>query len=82
MNTFAKGLGAMVGLVAVLFVSIIATTFLGAITGAVVGLFFSNAIVSTFSAFGVTGLSMWKLGATLGFVGSFFKTYSMNKKEE
>jgi hypothetical protein len=79
MNAFAKGLGAMSGLVAIVFVSIIATTFLGAITGAIVGLFFSNAIGSTFAAFGVTGLSMWKLGATLGFVGSFFKSYNMKE---
>jgi len=45
----------------------------GALSGLIVGVFFSTPILHTLSAFGVDGVTMWQLGATLGFVGGFFK---------
>jgi len=45
----------------------------GALSGLIVGIFFSAPILHTLSAFGVDGVTMWQLGATLGFVGVFFK---------
>lgn len=61
-------------LVTVVLLGSILSAIAGAIAGLMVGMFFSNAILPTFEAFGVTGLSMWKLGATLGFVGGFFRS--------
>jgi integral membrane sensor domain MASE1 len=46
---------------------------IGALTGAIVGLFFSTPILHVLSQAGLEGVTMWQLGATLGFVGGFFK---------
>jgi integral membrane sensor domain MASE1 len=46
---------------------------IGALTGALVGLFFSTPILHVLSQAGLEGVTMWQLGATLGFVGGFFK---------
>lgn len=61
--------------VAALFFLIVFSTLMGAVAGWVVGLFFSDTILGTLQRFGINtlGLSMWQLGATLAFVGSFFK---------
>ena len=65
----------LVGLI--VFALIIFTTFMGAVAGWIVGLVFEQTILDTLARFGVNvaGLSMWNLGATLAFVGSFFKAY-------
>lgn len=49
----------------------------GAVGGWIVGLFFGDAILTTLARFGVdiAGLTMWKLGATLAFVGAFFRAH-------
>lgn len=65
---------ATVGFAGAFVLLLIFSPLAGALIGWVVGLFFGNAILGTFASFGITGLSMWKLGATLGFVGAFFKT--------
>ena len=57
---------------------IIASTLFGAFLGWVVGWFFSEPILNFFAAFGVEGLSMWELGACLGFIGSFFKSIAIS----
>jgi integral membrane sensor domain MASE1 len=46
---------------------------IGALTGALVGLFFSTPILHVLSQAGLEGVTMWQVGATLGFVGGFFK---------
>lgn len=60
-----------------LFFVIILGTFMGGIAGWVVGLVFSETIMTTLDAFGVETfeMTMWQLGATLGFVSGFFKVY-------
>lgn len=47
----------------------------GGFAGWVVGLFFEDTIMTFLHAFGVDtiGLSTWQVGASLGFIGSFFR---------
>lgn len=52
------------------------STLAGAFIGWVVGWLFADTILGFFAALGVTGFKMWQVGATLGFVGSFFKSSS------
>jgi len=65
-TTLVLGFGA-------LLMAIILGPLVGALSGLIVGIFFSTPILHTLSAFGVDGVTMWQLGATLGFVGAFFK---------
>ena len=50
-------------------------TFFGGFAGWIVGLFFTDIIMNTLNRFGVDtlGMSLWQLGATLGFISGFFK---------
>ena len=54
---------------------VILGTFLGGIVGWIVGFFFADIIMNTLNRFGVDtlGMTMWQLGATLGFISGFFK---------
>lgn len=56
-----------------LVIMIILGPLVGALSGLIVGIFFSAPILSVLSAMGVEGITMWQLGAFLGFVGGFFK---------
>ena len=46
---------------------------LGAYLGWFIGLFFGKAIIGIFAQIGISGFSMWQIGAFLGFVSCFFK---------
>lgn len=48
----------------------------GAFAGWIVGLFFEETIRTFMTAVGIdpTGLAMWQIGGSLGFIGGFFKT--------
>ena len=63
------------GLVAVVFILVILGTLFGGIAGWIVGLFFTDTIMNTLNRIGVDtmGMTMWQLGATLGFISGFFK---------
>ncbi len=52
----------------------VATTFLGGITGWVVGLFFEEPILGILACVGIKGFSMFQIGLFFGFVSCFFKT--------
>lgn len=55
----------------------------GAFSGWVVGLFFADTVLAFVGRLGIdtTGLAMWQLGASLGFIGAFFKsTFSNTSK--
>lgn len=56
-------------------------TLFGGIAGWIVGLFFTDTILQTLASFGVDtfDLKMWQLGATLGFIGGFFKVSNKTK---
>ena len=58
--------------------------FVGLIFGWFIGLFFESTILGIFAQIGITGFSMWQIGAFLGFVGSFFgsTTYFNPKQQE
>ena len=47
-------------------------TLTGAFTGWIVGWFFSEAILGFLATLGIKGMTMWQVGAALGFVGGFF----------
>ena len=83
MDKILAGAFTAVAAVALVFFIILLTTLMGALVGWVVGLFFSETILGTLSRFGidVMGLQMWQLGATLAFVGSFFKAHQHNTAE-
>lgn len=74
----------VVGAVAVVVLLVFFGTLLGTIGGIVggwiVGLFFSDLILSFLGRIGVdvTGLALWQVGGALGFLGSFFKSYQTN----
>lgn len=82
-EAFAGMMAAILVVVAVFFITILTTLF-GAIAGWIVGLVFTDTILGTLSRFGVdiVDLTMWQLGATLGFVGGFFKTAKVRSKND
>lgn len=45
---------------------------LSGIFGWIVGWFLGDTFLAIFAQLGITGVSMWQIGAFLGFVGSFF----------
>lgn len=76
----AGGLAA-IGLVLLVFVLVILGSLSGGIAGWIVGLFFTDIIMQTLNRIGVDtmGMTMWQLGATLGFVSGFFKSTKVQK---
>lgn len=62
-------------IIMVLALPLVGTLF-GAFTGWVVGLFFADTVFTFLIAIGmdVSNLTMWQIGAALGFLGSFFRT--------
>lgn len=76
MKDLFTGAAAAVLVVLAVILMVILGTFFGGVAGWIVGLFFTDTIMSTLDAFGVETfeLSMWQLGATLGFISGFFKS--------
>lgn len=68
-----------VGLVMLIIIMVILGTFFGGVAGWIVGLFFTDTIMQTLNRIGVDtmGMTMWQLGATLGFISGFFKATSV-----
>ena len=64
-----------IGFVVFIILLVILGTLLGGIAGWIVGFFFADIIMDTLNRFGVDTMSMtmWQLGATLGFISGFFK---------
>ena len=80
MENLGKFFGVSLAIVGIMFLACILSTFLGAVAGWIVGLFFEESILNFFAALGISGLKMWQIGAALGFIGGFFKSTSINKK--
>jgi len=55
----------------------------GAFAGLVVGLFFEQTIIGFLTRLGIdmTGFAMWQIGASLGFLGAFFRSSSVNRSK-
>lgn len=72
----AKIIGGVAAIVASFFILCLVSSIFGAAAGWVVGLFFSDAILGFMNRLGidVVGLRMWEVGASLGFIGGFFKS--------
>ena len=79
-QAFAEALMA-IGLVMLIIVMVILGTLFGGIAGWIVGLFFTDTIMQTLNRVGVDtmGMTMWQLGATLGFISGFFKSTKVQK---
>lgn len=76
MGQIMAGALAAVGIVLLVILVVILGTLFGGIAGWIVGLFFTDTIMTTLNRFGVDtiGMTMWQLGATLGFISGFFKS--------
>ena len=60
----------------------VANVLVGAISGWFVGLFFGDTILGILSQIGICDVSMWQVGAFIGFVAGFFtKLMSFNTKK-
>lgn len=71
METVAKAVGAMVVFAALIVIAAPLGALLGAFAGWTVSLFFGDTILKVI---GLHGVTMWQLGATGGFLGSFLRT--------
>jgi len=80
MDKLFVGLGVVAGTVGLLLLAPLIGVLFGALSGWVVGWFFSETILAFFAALGVKGLAMWQIGAALGFVSGFLrpKVFSNN----
>lgn len=74
MEEFVAAIGAVLATVLVLFIILVLGALGGAVAGWVVGLFFGQSILGVLSAAGVSGITMWEFGATVGFIGGFFRS--------
>jgi uncharacterized membrane protein len=74
-TSITKLIGGVLLLAGALLILPLTGTLLGAFTGWVVGLFFTEAILSFLHRAGVNtiGLELWQVGAALGFMGAFFR---------
>jgi hypothetical protein len=63
------------------FIHPIVTTFFGALGAWTIGIFFEDTIRETLGALGLNvPVTMWQMGATLGFLGGFFKSINTGQK--
>lgn len=74
MEKIATFLGGTVLTLMGFFCLTILSTFFGALAGWVVGLAFGETILGIAAQLGVRDVTMWQLGAFLGFVGGHLKT--------
>lgn len=70
-----KALAGLVATAAILFFAPLIGVLGGAFVGWVVGLFFTETIHAFLTAVGINtaGFAMWQIGASLGFIGGFFR---------
>ncbi len=74
MEDFTRGFGGVVLGIGGIFLLVILGTFLGALSGWIVGLVFGETILGILAQLGVQDIAMWQFGAFMGFVGGFLKT--------
>lgn len=69
LTMFLAGLG-------LAFIAPVLGTLIGAFMGLIVGVFFGDSIMGFLAAIGVAtaNLTMWQVGAAMGFLGSFLRT--------
>lgn len=74
MDTFIKFFGGAVLAIGGIMFFVVLGTLMGTVSGWIVGLLFGDTILGIASQLGIRNVSMWQLGAFLGFVGGFLKT--------
>lgn len=74
MDKFAKIVGGLFLGICGVFFFVILGTLMGALSGWVVGLFFSDTILGILAQFGIHNITMTQFGAFMGFIGGFLKT--------
>lgn len=65
----------------VFIVAVIMSTLCGGISGWIVGWFFGDTILGILAQIGISNVSMFQVGAFLGFVASFFSKSLKIKNE-
>lgn len=75
-------MAAAIAIVVLLFIMPLIGVLFGAFAGWVVGLFFHDTIMTFLLSVGVdvSNLTMWQIGASLGFIGAFFKSTLTQQK--
>lgn len=68
----------IIGVLAMLFVAVIASTLMGGVVGWCVGVVFPF-VAATLNQLAGTELTAFEVGAVLGFVGAFFRSVSSSK---
>lgn len=86
METFAGKVTAMLLISASLFLVVIFGTLLGAVTGYIVGLFFTPTLEHVMNALHIYenspgDVAVWQLGAFMGFVGPFLRASVTTTKD-
>lgn len=62
-----------------LFVGALLGTAVGALSGWIVGLFYTNTIQTVLVALGFQAVQVWQLGTFFGFVGGFLRSIPTTK---
>jgi hypothetical protein len=78
--TIYDKLAALVGFLLLVIFAPLIWAVIGAYVGWIVGFLFSETILSFLAGIGITGLKMWQVGASLGFIGGFFKAHTIRMK--
>lgn len=68
-----KALGAIVLIVGLFILFPLIGTLIGAFTGWIVGVFWPTTFGAVLAHFGLSAFAPYQIGATLGFIGGFFK---------
>lgn len=74
MEKVAIGFGVVAMSLGGIFMFVIFGTLLGGVAGWIVGLFFADTILGIASQLGIKNVTMFQLGAFMGFFGGFLKT--------
>lgn len=81
MSKIISGILLALGIAAFAFFVILIGTFVGGVCGWCVGLFFNQEMFAFKTLIGAPHLTDFQAGALLGFVSSFFKSYSTEKEK-
>ena len=82
MDKFVIAIGSLFVVLASVLLFVILGTLFGAVGGWIVGLFFGDTILTIFAMLGIKGVTMFQIGAFLGFVGGYFRTTSAEKADK
>lgn len=69
-----SGIGVIFISISAIFFFTIFAAFSGALSGWIIGLVFGNDILAVLGCLGIKGVTMWQIGATVGWLGGFLKT--------